>query len=90
MSNELADLNIRIDKALKQQADELFAELGLDTTTAVNIFIRAAVREHGIPFDVSLDIPNAETLQAMDDIEHDRNLHGPFHTMEEFMDDLNS
>lgn len=90
MSNEISNLNIRMDKALKQQADALFAELGLNMSTAVNIFIRAAVREHGIPFEISLDVPNAETLQAIDDVKNKRNLHGPFHTMEELWEDLNA
>jgi DNA-damage-inducible protein J len=90
MSTDTTSLNIRMDKALKEQADKLFGELGLNMSTAVNIFIRAAVREHGIPFDVSLDIPNAKTLAAMDDAEHDRNMHGPFHSVDDLMRDLDA
>ena len=41
-------LNIRIDKAIKDQAEEIFNELGLNMTTAVNMFLRTAIREHGI------------------------------------------
>ena len=45
------NLNIRIDKAIKDQAEEIFNELGLNMTTAVNMFLRTAIREHGIPFE---------------------------------------
>ena len=48
------NLNIRTDKAIKDQAEEIFNELGLNMTTAVNIFLRTAIREHGIPFENGL------------------------------------
>ena len=41
------NLNIRTDKAIKDQAEEIFNELGLNMTTAVNMFLRTAIREHG-------------------------------------------
>ena len=44
------NLNIRTDKEVKDKAEEIFSELGLNMTTAVNIFLRTAIREHGIPF----------------------------------------
>ena len=90
MNNNTTSLNIRMDKTVKQQADKLFAELGLNMSTAVNIFVRTAVREHRIPFEVSLDVPNAETLKAMDDVEQDRKLQGPFHSVDELMRDLDA
>lgn len=43
------NLNIRTDKEVKDKAEEIFSELGLNMTTAVNIFLRTAIREHGIP-----------------------------------------
>ena len=49
------NLNIRTDKAIKDQAEEIFNELGLNMTTAVNIFLRTAIREHGIPFELKLE-----------------------------------
>ena len=44
--------NIKIDTNLKQQAQTLFADLGMNLSTAVNIFLRQAVREHSIPFHI--------------------------------------
>ncbi len=49
----MAQVNIRIDDALKEKADSLFEELGINMTTAVNIFVRQTVRQGGIPFEVT-------------------------------------
>ena len=62
-------VSFRIDSDLKDQADELFARLGLNITTAFNIFLRQSVREGRIPFDISLKMPNAETIAAMREVE---------------------
>jgi len=51
----MAQVNIRIDDDLKEKADSLFDELGLNMTTAFNMFIKTAIRQQGIPFDLSLD-----------------------------------
>ena len=59
------NLNIRIEKDVKNQAEEIFNELGLNMTTAINIFLRSAIREHGIPFDLKLDVPNDNTVAAI-------------------------
>ena len=48
------NLNIRTDKEIKDQADAIFNELGLNMTTAINVFLRAVIREHGIPFSLTL------------------------------------
>ena len=48
------NLNIRTDKAIKDQAEEIFNELGLNMTTAVNMFLRTAIREHGISLVIRL------------------------------------
>ena len=58
--------NIRIDTELKRQAQQLFSDLGMDMTTAVNIFLHQAVREQAIPFRIGEPArPNAETLEAI-------------------------
>ncbi len=61
------NLNIRTDKAIKDQAEEIFNELGLNMTTAVNMFLRTAIREHGIPFELKLDVPNETTIAAIEE-----------------------
>ena len=59
------NLNIRADKEIKDQAEQIFAELGITMSTAVNIFLRTAVREHGIPFALKIDVPNDTTAAAI-------------------------
>ncbi len=84
------NINIRMDERLKQDFDMLCNELGLNMTTAFNIFARTVVRQHGIPFPVALDTPNAETLAAIEDVNKRRNLRGPFGSVRELMGDLNA
>lgn len=55
------NLNIRMDKEIKDSAEEIFNELGLNMTTAINVFLRASIRVHGIPFDLKLDVPQETT-----------------------------
>ena len=64
-----SSMNIRMDSGVKKQAQELFAALGLDMSTAVNIFLRQAIQRQGLPFEVVLREPNAETLEAKEEVE---------------------
>ena len=61
------NLNVRTDKEVKDQADHIFSELGLNMTTAINIFLRTTIREKGIPFELKLDIPNSTTAAAIEE-----------------------
>ena len=61
------NLNIRTDKAIKDQAEMIFNELGLNMTTAVNMFLRATIREHGIPFELKLEVPDDTTAAAIEE-----------------------
>ena len=63
------NISIRMDTELKAQAEALFGELGMNLTTAFNIFVRQAIREGGIPFEIKLDRPNKETAAAMREAE---------------------
>ncbi|NTV89297.1 MAG: type II toxin-antitoxin system RelB/DinJ family antitoxin [Clostridiales bacterium] len=64
------NISIRMDVELKKQSEKLFSELGMNMTTAFNIFLRQAVRQQRIPFDIALETPNAETIAAMEEAEH--------------------
>lgn len=55
------NLNIRMDKEIKDSAEEIFNELGLNMTTAINMFLRASIRVRGIPFALKLDVPQETT-----------------------------
>lgn len=45
-------VQVKIDKELKEQADSLFNELGLDTTTAIRMFLKQAINKGGLPFSI--------------------------------------
>lgn len=65
MAGSTTNIRIRMDLSLKAQAERLFWELGMNLTTAFNIFVRQSLREGRIPFDISLNMPNNETVFAM-------------------------
>ena len=87
-----SNLNIRMDKDIKEQADQIFTELGLTMTAAVNLFLRASIREQGIPFSVKLNKVNKETIAAIEEgrkIAKDSNIKG-YHTVDELKKALES
>lgn len=63
---------ITIDSNIKAQAQELLADFGLDLSTAINIFLRQTVRENAIPFSISREVPNSDTIAAMKEAEEMR------------------
>ena len=69
-------IQLRVDDFLKSAADDLFASLGLDTSTAIRMFLTMAVETGGIPFEVKN--PNLSLRQAMDDVLNKRNLSKPY------------
>ena len=83
-----ASLNIRIDSNVKKQAQELFSALGMDMTTAINVFLRKAIRVQGMPFEVSLDARQMSEVRK--ELAHGKNLHAPFASVDEWKNDLNS
>lgn len=86
------NITIRMDEELKKQAEELFSDLGLSMTTAFIAFTKQSVREQRIPFNLSRNIPNATTLEAI--AEGERMVNDPnterFSSVEELFKDLNS
>lgn len=84
------NVTFRVDDELKKQADALFSELGMNLSTAFNIFLRQSVREQQLPFRVSKNTPNAVTLAAMDAAENDEDIYGPFDDVESLMEALNA
>ena len=63
------NLSIRMDTELKKQAETMFSDMGLNMTTAMNMFLRQVVRQGKIPFEIATDIPNAETIAAMKEVD---------------------
>ena len=69
MAGTTSNMNIRMDKDVKEQAQRVFAQLGMDMTTAVNVFLRQVIRSNGFPFELRLDTPNEETLAALREVQ---------------------
>lgn len=65
--NNTTNLNIRIDKTVKESSEKVFEELVLNMTTAVNIFLRQVTRVNGIPFEIKGNISKQETTEAMEE-----------------------
>ena len=65
--NNMSNVSFRIETDVKNKADELFSELGISMTTALNIFIRQSIREGGIPFNINVNANkfNNETEEAL-------------------------
>lgn len=63
------NMSFRVDKTLKKQADELFKQLGMNTSVALNMFLTQSVREQGIPFIPTMDVPNARLISALEEVE---------------------
>jgi DNA-damage-inducible protein J len=58
---------VRIEENLKQQASELFSQLGLDMSSAINVFLKQSVLRGGLPFSVELPKYRSEVIEAMEE-----------------------
>ena len=59
------NFTVRIDSDRKKQCEAVYGELGINLTTAINVFLRQSLRVGGFPFDVRMEQPNKETIAAM-------------------------
>lgn len=84
------NINISIDDNLKRQFNSICNELGLNMSTAFTIFAKATVQQQRIPFEISLNMPNAETIVAIKEserISHDPNMKG-YTDIDKMMEEL--
>lgn len=84
------NVTIRVDEELKKQADSLFNDLGMNLSTAFNIFLKQSVREQGMPFVISKNVPNVVTRAAMEAAENDEDMYGPFDSVDALREALNA
>ena len=57
--SDTATISFRTDPAIKREARELYADMGMDLSTAINIFLRQSIRENGMPFKITRDNPSS-------------------------------
>jgi len=80
-------MTIRMDADIKKASQELFRSLGLDMTTAINIFLRQSLLHNGLPFSVTYNRPTERTWHAIQVAENDTDIHGPFSTVDDMIQD---
>jgi addiction module RelB/DinJ family antitoxin len=76
-------LSVRLDNGIKEQADKFFADMGINTATAVRMFIYTSVNGKSFSFNKSVKRPNAKLLRAINDANNNRNLSPRFKTAKE-------
>ena len=84
--------SISLDADVKAKAQELFADFGMDLSTAINIFLRQSIRENCIPFSIQREVPNADTIAAMreaEDMVNHPEKYETFSNMDDLMRTLN-
>ena len=85
------NVTIRMDAKLRKEATMLFEDLGLSLNQALTIFVKQAVREQRIPFEIKMNTPNKETLEAfkeMDLIEQGKIPTKTYNSVDELFEDL--
>ena len=95
MSADAVKLQVRMDRSLKEEAEEIFAEMGLDTTTAVRIFFTKVARTRSIPFRLNAEpeftpVQEASILKAWKESKDPANLSGPFSSAAELFQHLDA
>ena len=63
----MVNTSIKIDEETKKEAQKLFKDLGLNLSTVINIFLKQAIREKGIPFYINSLLENSELAQAFEE-----------------------
>jgi DNA-damage-inducible protein J len=84
------NVTVRMDADLKKQAEVLFEAFGMNMTTALTIFVKTAVREQRIPFEIAINSPNKRILKTIEDIDNDINMSKTFSDIDDLMEDLDA
>ena len=87
------NLNVRLDKKLKKDADTLFKKLGLNMSSAINLFLTQSVKEQGIPFMITEKKPTRRLKKALKEAEEIANGKKPtksYETFAQLLEDLDN
>ncbi|WP_202107597.1 type II toxin-antitoxin system RelB/DinJ family antitoxin [Succinivibrio dextrinosolvens] len=85
-----SSINIRVDEEVKKNANILFNKLGLNMSTAINIFLQMSINQNGLPFKVSLNY-NDDSLKAFeeaDDIAKNPEKYKSYNSFDELMEEV--
>lgn len=84
--------NISLDQELKSASVLLFSKFGLDLSTAITLFLQQSVREQRIPFEIRMEVPNNDTLEALAEfskMKNDKESYKRYSSFKEIMEKLN-
>lgn len=70
MSNLTSAINVNVPKEVKDESNNIFNNLGLNMSTAINMFLKRVIYERGIPFDVKEPRPSKELLEALQELDY--------------------
>lgn len=91
MPNLTSAINVNVDKNIKDEANTLFNSLGLNMSTAINMFLRKSISVGGIPFEIRNPKPSKELIEALqegEDILSGKIKAKGYHNINELMEDL--
>jgi DNA-damage-inducible protein J len=86
-------IQVRVEENLRKEVDSLFVDLGLDTPTAIRIFLKQSLKRRGLPFEVNQFTSNAETIAAIEEVREMKknpHLYKSFASVEELFEELDS
>ena len=86
MKTVTVNVTMRVEKELKEEAEALFADMGLSLNAACRMFLKRAVMEQRIPFEVRRI--DRKTLKALAEAEQGKNVSGSFDNVDELMEEL--
>lgn len=93
MANMTTAINVNVPSDVKEEATLLFNNLGLNMSTAINMFLKKAIYERGIPFEIKEPTPSKELLSALQELDYMETHpeeYKTFHSVKELMEDLNT
>lgn len=90
MSNFTSPINVNVPSDVKEEATKLFNSLGLNMSTAINIFLKKAIFERGIPFEVKQEPSKefAESLKEIDYMEKHPEEYKVYHNVDKMFEDI--
>ena len=91
MANLTGTINVNVDINVKKQANAILNDLGLNMSTAINMFLAQVIKQDGIPFEIKNPKPTKELIQALkeaDDILSKKLATKTYHNVDELFEDL--
>lgn len=90
MSNMTSIINVNVPTNVKNESNEIFVKLGLNMTTAINIFLKKVIKEKGIPFELKLEAEKdmREAAEELRKIENNEGNYKIYDDVKSFMEDL--